>query len=184
MDERLIMVSMGQIAVSRDPGDVLVALGLGSCIAVCAYDPLIRAAGMIHVVLPSSAAGRSDNSPAKFADQGVPRLIGEMEKEGSLRVRLKLAILGGANVLSSAAAAEQRRGLSANHNAVLDVGRRNIDAVVAALQQQGLSIVADHVGGKVSRTVRLGVASGEVTVRTIRDGEISVASLRSAHVQR
>jgi len=167
------MVNMGQMAVSRNPGDVLTALGLGSCIAVCAYDPVVRAGGMIHVVLPDSAIGRPDDGPAKFADRGVPRLIGEMEREGSLRTRLKIAILGGANVL-----------ISANHSGALDVGHRNIDAVRAALQKHGFSAVADDVGGKVSRTVRLSVASGEVTVKTIRAGEVTLTSLRSAYVQR
>ena len=172
MDERQIMIGMGQIAVSKDPGHVLTALGLGSCIAVCAYDPVARAGGMIHVVLPSSAIGRPDGGPAKFADQGVPRLIGEMEQQGSPRSRLRFAILGGANVLTCT-----------NHAAALDVGRRNADAVVAALQQHGFAIIADHVGGKVSRTVRLRVASGEVTVKTIRDGETVLASLGNAHAQ-
>ena len=78
MDERLITVNMGQLKVSRQPGDVLAALGLGSCVAVCAYDPALGLAGMIHVVLPSSAISRS-------------------KEEG-----LRAAMLGGANVLSYA----------------------------------------------------------------------------------
>lgn len=161
------MVNMGQIATSGDPGDVLTALGLGSCIAVCAYDPIARLGGMIHVVLPSSAIGRPDDAPAKFADQGVPRLIADMAKLGGLRSRLKIAILGGANVL-----------ISASQNGSLDIGARNAAAVKDALAQQGFSVQADDTGGKVSRTVRLKVESGEVTVKTVREGEISLANLR------
>jgi len=176
------MVNMGHIAVSRNAGDVLTALGLGSCIAVCAYDAVARAGGMIHVVLPDSAISRGvasqpprghDDSPAKFADQGVPRLIEDMQSQGGLRSRLRIAILGGANVLTSA-----------NHSGALDVGHRNIDAVRAALQQHGLSVVVEDVGGKVSRTVRLKIGDGEVTMKTIRNGEVTLASLWSARAQR
>ena len=86
MDERVITVNMGQLEVSRWAGDVLTALGLGSCVTVCAYDPALGLAGMIHVVLPSSAISRStEEGPAKFADVGVPRLVEEMEKEGAKR---------------------------------------------------------------------------------------------------
>lgn len=162
------MVNMGQIAVSGDPGDILTALGLGSCIAVCAYDPIIRLGGMIHVVLPSSSIGRPNDGPGKFADVGVPRLLEEIGNAGGARSRLNIAILGGANVLTSA-----------NHNGALDIGQRNIEAVKMALRQHGLTSAADHVGGKASRTVRLRVADGEVTVKTIREGEATIACLRS-----
>lgn len=166
------MVNMGQIAVSRTPGDVLTALGLGSCIAVCAYDPVARVGGMIHVVLPSSAIGRPDDAPAKFADQGVPRLIADMGKQGGLRARLKIAMLGGANVL-----------VSASQNGTLDIGNRNAAAVREALRSQGFATTADDIGGKISRTVRLRVHSGEVMVKTVRDGEALFACLRGASGQ-
>ncbi len=168
MDERFIMVNMGQIAVSDAPGDILTALGLGSCIAVCVYDPVIRLGGMIHVVLPSSSIGRSSDAPGKFADLGVPKLLEQMKDAGGVRSRFSIAILGGANVLTSA-----------NHDGVLDIGQRNIQAVKLALSQQGLSPSADHVGGKSSRTVRLRIANGEVTVKTVREGEAPIAYLRS-----
>ena len=50
----LIRVGMSEIAVSRSP-DVLVAIGLGSCVGVCFYDPVLKYGGMAHVMLPDSA---------------------------------------------------------------------------------------------------------------------------------
>ncbi|HEV7662997.1 MAG TPA: hypothetical protein VGQ62_05635, partial [Chloroflexota bacterium] len=45
--------------------DVLVAYGLGSCIALCLWDAEARVAGMAHVVLPG---GDEDGDPnARFA---------------------------------------------------------------------------------------------------------------------
>ena len=47
-----ISIGLGEVKVSRDPGDVLVAYGLGSCLGIGFYDPIARAAGMLHAVLP------------------------------------------------------------------------------------------------------------------------------------
>ncbi len=166
MDERAITVNMGQLEVSKRPGDVLTALGLGSCVAVCTYDSALGLAGMIHVVLPSSAISRAKEEPAKFADVGVPRLVAEMEKQGAISRRLRVAVLGGANVLSCA-----------RETRTLDIGARNTAAVQEALEAQGVSVCATQVGGKNSRTVRLWVADGRVTVKTLRQGEVAVTVL-------
>lgn len=165
----MILVHMGQLAISMKPEDVLASLGLGSCVAVCAYDPAKKLAGMIHVVLPSKNNDKPA-APAKFADVGVPVLVEEMLQQGVLRARLKIAILGGANVLTSLAG-----------NTSLDIGTRNVAAVRAALQKLGLPIIAHDVGGTYSRTVRLKVASGEVTLKTLRDGEVIAAKLGDHH---
>lgn len=166
MSEQFVMVNMGQLAVSGNPEAVLSALGLGSCVAVCAYDPVARLGGMIHVVLPSSAIGRAQDGPAKFADLAVPRLVATMEKEGAARYRLRTSILGGANVLSAV-----------NHGGGSHIGARNVEAVRQALAEARLTPLAEDVGGKASRTVRLHVSDGDVVVKTIRAGKAHLTSL-------
>jgi chemotaxis protein CheD len=170
MAERLVAVNMAQLAVSKEPEDVLIALGLGSCIAVCAYDPGVKIAGMIHVVLPSSAIARNEDTLSKFADTGVPKLLEAMSQAGARRNRLQFAIGGGANVLNVG-----------NHCAILDIGLRNIAAVKEAMEKEGFSLKAEDVGGNCSRTVRLKVASGEVILKTFREGERLLAELRNGY---
>ena len=166
MSERLVMVNMGQLVVSGNPDTVLAALGLGSCVAVCAYDPVARLGGMIHVVLPSSAIAPSRDGPAKFADLGVPRLIAAMQKAGAACSRLRTGILGGANVLSTL-----------SHGGTSHIGARNIEAVKQALAGARLTPLAEDVGGKSSRTVRLHISDGDIVVKTIRAGEAHITSL-------
>lgn len=43
---RRISVGIGQIAVSSDAAEVLVAYGLGSCVGVSAYDPVAHVGGL------------------------------------------------------------------------------------------------------------------------------------------
>jgi chemotaxis protein CheC len=40
------------LMIETVPDEVLVAYGLGSCVAVCLYDPAARVGGMLHALLP------------------------------------------------------------------------------------------------------------------------------------
>ena len=48
------MVRMGELAASKTAGDMLVTLGLGSCIGLVLLDRRMGVAGLAHVVLPDS----------------------------------------------------------------------------------------------------------------------------------
>ena len=68
------MVRMGELAASAVAGDVLVSLGLGSCIGLALLDRRLGVAGLAHVVLPDSG-GHASPASCKFADIAVPELI-------------------------------------------------------------------------------------------------------------
>ncbi len=50
-------VRMGKLAVSATAGDVLVTIGLGSCIGLVIADRRARVAGLAHVMLPAATGG-------------------------------------------------------------------------------------------------------------------------------
>jgi chemotaxis protein CheD len=142
-------VRMGEIAISRDPAEELVALGLGSCIGLAIVDRIARVAGLAHVVLPESQPGAG---PAgKFADLAVPELIGLLVASGAVSARFETVLVGGARMF------ELRGGL--------DIGARNEKAVRAALAQARVSVHAAETGGNQGRTVRVDVGAGTVTSR-------------------
>ena len=102
-DQRRVSVGIGQIAVSTDPGEVLVAYGLGSCVGVTFYDPGTRSGGMVHVLLPDSEGRVSDGKePARYADWGVAALLAELTRRGASRASLVIKVAGGAAVLGPA----------------------------------------------------------------------------------
>ena len=68
------MARMGELCASSNPGDMLVALGLGSCIGLVLVDRRKGVAGLAHVVLPASE-GQRELNPYKFANHAVPELI-------------------------------------------------------------------------------------------------------------
>ena len=147
------MVRMGELAVSATAGDVLVSLGLGSCIGLALVDRRGGVAGLAHIVLPASAGHDDATVSYKFADQAVPALIAKLAELGTPRVRLHAMLVGGASMFG------------APGSGTLEVGSRNAAAVRELMVAQRIPIVAEAVGGTKGRTVRVDVASGGVTVR-------------------
>lgn len=153
--ERAIVLGLAEWHVSSDRDDVLVCLGLGSCVAVILYDAVAGVGGMAHTVLPDSAAGRSAASGAKFVDLAVPMLIEEMSAAGARRMRLVADLVGGACMLSSL-----------QQSALGQVGPRNIEATRRALARAKVRIRTDETGGSLGRSARLRVADGGLEVST------------------
>jgi chemotaxis protein CheD len=153
------MVRMGEHAISATAGDVLVSLGLGSCIGLALVDVRAAVAGLAHVVLPASD-GR-EGTPGKFADTAVPALVDELEALGGRRIRLRAVLVGGASMFSFGGTG-------------LEVGQRNDAAVREALGRMRIPVAAAEIGGDRGRTIRVSVEGGRVTSRAAGDQEVQL----------
>ena len=49
-----VIIGVGDMAVSNNPQVTLSTYALGSCVGVVAYDPVARAGGILHLMLPDS----------------------------------------------------------------------------------------------------------------------------------
>jgi chemotaxis protein CheD len=147
-----VIVRMGELAVSRTPGDVLVSIGLGSCIGLCLIDRRRQAVGLAHVMLPTGGPGET---PGKFASSAVPALVEELEELGAVKSALEAVLVGGAQMFSFGT-----RGAG-----TLDVGARNDAATREALDAARIPVIADATGGSAGRTVRLVVEEPRVIVK-------------------
>ncbi|MFN8557079.1 MAG: chemotaxis protein CheD [Dehalococcoidia bacterium] len=154
MVQSLLSVGLGEIKTATQPGMVLTALGLGSCIGVAFYDPVARVGGMAHVVLPAPADTAAEASP-KFATVAVPALLQQMLTAGAERRRLVCTIAGGAQVLASVAMRDSFR-----------IGERNIQAVLEALHRSA-SGRAPRTGGTTGRSLGLALPDGRVSVKKL-----------------
>jgi len=160
-----ISLGLGEHAISRDPEDVLVAYGLGSCLGISMVDPLTRISGLLHAVLPGAVNGvpSSDPNSYKYVDSGIEDLLAALVKEGANKNRLIVSIVGGANMLISP-------GLKNS----FDIGTRNMETARKTLQRLNMSIAAEEVGGHTGRTVHVYVADSRVTVRVIGEKERNI----------
>src|SRR5690606_24212377 len=84
------IVGIGEFAIARGGADVIVTHALGSCVAVCLWDPAADVAGLLHVLLPDSRISpqRAAEQPAAFADTGVPLLFRAAYALGAEKKRL------------------------------------------------------------------------------------------------
>lgn len=167
-----VMVGMSEIKVIRGEGHVLTTLGLGSCVGICAYDACVKVAGMAHVVLPDSPNG-SEEAPGKFANTAIPALVDEMRRQGALLSRIQVAIAGGAQIFAFGSPSPR-----------LDIGSRNIAAVLASLKHHRLLLIASDVGGTAGRTLHFFTVDGRVRVKTLGQGERDLVILGQSNEAR
>ncbi|HZW03315.1 MAG TPA: chemotaxis protein CheD [Anaerolineaceae bacterium] len=154
-----ISIGLGERSISQNKEDVLVAYGLGSCLAISMVDPARQIGGLLHAVLPENTGGGGLLS-SKYVDSGIEGLLNDMLQAGAERYRIAVRMVGGANMLLSDSMAN-----------TFDIGSRNVLIARRTLEKLNLKVRSEHVGGHTGRTVRLYVGEGRTTVRVIGDKE-------------
>jgi chemotaxis protein CheD len=139
------VVRMGEASASSAPGDVLVCIGLGSCIGLALVDRSKGVAALAHVMLPEATVP-DPPQPHKFADLAVPALIALVVDEGASRTRLEAALVGGAAMFQFGGSGQ-------------DIGQRNAAAVTRLLADVRIPVRATATGGGKGRTMRVHVGS-------------------------
>lgn len=149
------VVGIGEWACSNNAADTVVTYALATCVAVTVYCPVRKAAGMIHILLPSPhTTDDAKLRPGRFASTGVPMLIHHMtQRLGCPRETLEVRIYGGAN--------------SNRRNSLFKIGLRNVEQVRHELRKLNITPRYIDVGGGVSRTLVMSVATGEIHTKIL-----------------
>lgn len=148
-----VVVGVGDMAVSNNTNVTLSTYALGSCVGVVAYDPVSKASGLLHLMLPEAKLSpeKANSQPAMFADTGLPMLFNAMFGLRAEFGRIRLFIAGGASVINGADP--------------FRIGDRNLTAVKKFLQSCPCTVVSHDVGGTINRTVHLEVSTGTVSLK-------------------
>lgn len=159
IQDQLVKVGMADLNVAAGAG-ILKTTGLGSCVGVTLYDPLVKVAGMAHVMLPSSVIAKEGNlNIAKYADTAIPELIRQMNRLGAVNSRLVAKLAGGAQMFAFHTTSDTMR-----------IGPRNVESCKAQLVRLSIPVVAEDTGGSVGRTIELYAESGILVLRTVQQG--------------
>ena len=153
MNSKLIKVGIADMKITRAPGS-LITYALGSCIGVCIYDPNIKLAGMIHIMLPEMPKS-GDNNILKYANTGIPEMVRKMEVFGAMRKRMSAKIAGGAKMFNLP-----------GDSSFGNIGMRNAERVKSVLTQLGIRVVAQDVGADYARTMEFDSETGRVILRS------------------
>ncbi|HOL65651.1 MAG TPA: chemotaxis protein CheD [Accumulibacter sp.] len=129
-----------------------IATLLGSCVAVCLWDPTLRLGGLNHFMLPAyEKSFTSDLDLLLCGDYCMEALLNGMLMRGAKKVRLQAKAFGGGNVVTTLSG--------------IGVGQHNVDFAVEWLQRESIPLLAADLAGPWSRKVILDPLSGHAYCR-------------------
>jgi chemotaxis protein CheD len=149
--KKRISIHIGGLYASK--GSAVIETTLGSCVAVCLFDPVERIGGMNHILLPGKADLKHFDTAARYGINAMELLINRITALGGNRARIVAKAFGGANVLPA---------ISENNG----MGCKNTEFVLEFLQMEGISLVGQDLGGHSTRKVCFHTDTGYVFLKT------------------
>lgn len=147
---RQIYLHAGEVFAAA--GAATVTTILGSCVAVCLFDPDAAAGGVNHYLLPFIGAGEPSN---RFGNVAIASLVEEVLAQGASARRVAAKVFGGARVLAAPV-----RG--ARH-----LGEENVAVALRALEHLRIPVAAMDVGGERGRRLAFEIDTGTASVRLL-----------------
>ena len=148
-----IRIGMAEMVISKTPTTIITTVG--SCIALCMYDPVIKIGGMVHIVLPNNLSPSKEKEiKQKYAETAVMALFSALISEGADKERIRAKIAGGANMFL-------KLGLKCE---ALDIGGNNAKMTKKKLAELHIPLIAEDIGGNHARRIKFDTDSGRMTV--------------------
>lgn len=127
---------------------------LGSCVAVCIFDPILKIGGINHYML-SLWNGQGLATP-KYGNIAIERLVERLIGLGAKPGYCKAKIFGGSEIIIS-------------RTNQFHVGKRNIIIAHQMLNSYEIPIVSSSTGGKLGRKISFFTHTGEVKQKYINN---------------
>ena len=154
--KKIITIYSGEYYIAADPSLVIYTL-LGSCIAVCLYDPAHSIGGMNHFMLPQSKETHS--SSGRFGKQSMDAMIDELLRQGAVFSALKAKIFGGARMFDTPKE--------------IDIAGANIQFITEFMETHQIPVVARDLGGNIGRKIYYVLENHRVFLKRINNSEES-----------
>ena len=150
--KKRVNIHIGEFYASREP-TVIYTL-LGSCVAVCLFDPFNMMGGMNHILLPGRPDLRRFDNSARYGINAMELLINRIMKLGGDRKRIVAKIFGGAHIIS----------VISRENSV---GPKIAEFVKNFLKIEGIKIVRQDLGGNKTRKIFFHTDTGKVYLERV-----------------
>ena len=138
----------GYIFLSRGP--TLVYTVLGSCVSVCLWDRKNNFGGINHFLYPIITEPRK--ATANYGNVSIPALVRMMLSEGSEKSSLEAQIFGGRDLY---------------YVKEPGIGSQNVIVARKVLNQQGIRVASEDVGGNKGRKLIYDSGTNEIVVLKI-----------------
>jgi chemotaxis protein CheD len=161
-----------RLARSISPGDWAVEVAqpistlLGSCVAVCLYDPIAKIGGMNHFMLPNMVRTALNEDDALLAgDYCMEALRNGLLVRGAKHNRLLAKAFGGGNVVGSLS------------QQVVTIGQRNVSFAQEWLGRERIPLQVSDFLGPWSRKVLFLPATGDAYCRRMTSSLAAVTQI-------
>ncbi|WP_159651100.1 chemotaxis protein CheD [Vibrio atypicus] len=162
-EKHIIKVLPGGLYCTQNK-DEIIATGLGSCIAACAWDDDVGVGGMNHFLLPfdnpNQVKSWQPNSlvstASRYGTHAMEMLLNSLIDRGASRENLQFKLFGGAQMLGRSSM----------------IGEKNVVFVLNYAEQEHLKIVAQDLGGLEPRKVMFDPLTGKAWLKRIPFTEV------------
>lgn len=125
---------------------------LGSCVAVCLYDPVNKVGGINHYMMPLWN-GDGLASP-KYGNIATELLLDKVLEQGGERKYLIAKLFGGASQYEY-------------QSKLLRMGERNAKVAIAMMEKHKIPVSGNSLGGTYPRKIFFNTSTGRVNMKLI-----------------
>ncbi len=159
--DKRVVIHPGEHHVCKS--EKMISTLLGSCVAACLYDPVMRVIGMNHFLLANKRYAREkpqvlDSEAGRYGMYAMELLINNMLKVGAQRWNLRAKVFGGGNVLP---------GVEGGGDSFFAVGDVNSRFILEYLRNENIPVVAQGLGGNHGRVIHFVSTDYSVFVKRI-----------------
>jgi chemotaxis protein CheD len=141
----------GAVFASAEPHQVTTLLG--TCVAVCLWDPRSAIGGLNHFLMPLWAG--SGELSARFGNQAMAALLDQMLALGAFRDSLRAKVFGG------------MRRKAERFPDTRDLGLENTRLAFRLLEEEGIPVAAQDTGGGLARKLIYFTDTGDAFVKQL-----------------
>ena len=149
----VIYVKMGEMHIGHSP-DVLETMGVGSCLVIIMYDPVVKIGGLAHAMLPTSPREEMNTRSLLYVDTTIDELLQHLTATGVDLSSITAKLIGGAHMFPHYGEASS------------GIGSRNIEKAKESLYERNILLSGEETGGTVGRNVRFNLSTGICDIET------------------
>ncbi|HBG21172.1 MAG TPA: chemotaxis protein CheD [Desulfobulbaceae bacterium] len=146
-----VYLKPGEVIISRQP--IQISTILGSCVAITMHSPAKGSGAICHAIFPQIA---NQDNRLHYVDPAIRYIYSKMIDYGGI-ADMVVKLFGGARVLAGSDYGDSRR----------SIGEMNVLQARETLQQLGLAIAKEDVGGGRGRKLLFSIKTGEVLLRRL-----------------
>lgn len=126
---------------------------LGSCVAVCLFDPQMRVGGLNHFMLPDIRRSHHDDVDSLLSGSfAMESLLNALLQKGARKARLQAKAFGGGTIINTS-------------GPEMSIGQRNTSFTKEWLDREGIPLLASDFLGPWSRKLLFLPSTGDAYCR-------------------